>query len=177
MDDRCYDAIIVLGMALDASNNLNTLARQRVALAATYHQKYHCPVIVSGGGMSNISEAKCMFHALQNLNVEAQYVFLEEESLDTLGNAYFTKKLFLEKNDWYKLVVVTSQFHIARTRKIFHHVLGKAFSITFIGAKDCVSQHEKQRLYAMEKLFLDKLQLSEDFTQLPKRSDYRRTIN
>lgn len=175
--DGNYDAIIVLGMALDACNRLNTLAQERVALGAMCYKKHRCPIIVSGGGMSDISEAQCMFYALQNLNVNPQHILLEEESLDTLGNAYFTKKLFLEKNNWFHIMVVTSQFHIARTRKIFQHVLGKAFSIAFIGAKDCVLQHEKQRLYAMEKLFLDNMQLSEVFTQLPKRSDYKRIIN
>ncbi|BBM85053.1 YdcF family protein [Candidatus Uabimicrobium amorphum] len=168
-----HDALVVLGMVLDSSGKLNTLAQARVKLAATCYKKYNCPIVLSGGGMGEISEARCMLQALLDLQVPAQHIFLEEESLDTLGNAYFTKKQFLEKNNWFRIMVITSEFHVARTRKIFCGVLGKAFSITFLGAEDCISQQQKQQLYAMEKLFLEKLQLSDNFTTPPKRSDYK----
>ena len=56
---------------------------------------------------------------------------LEEESRDTVGNAYFTMKRWLEPNEWTSIRVVTSDFHIPRTAWVFQKVLGLGYDLAF----------------------------------------------
>ena len=59
---------------------------------------------------------------------------LEEESRDTVGNAYFTMKRWLEPNDWTSIRVVTSDFHIPRASWVFQKILGLGYDVAFSAA-------------------------------------------
>ena len=54
--------------------------------------------------------------------VAAARVFAETCSLDTIGNAYFSRVIHVDPAKWRKLLVVTSEFHMARTRAIFEWI-------------------------------------------------------
>ena len=49
---------------------------------------------------------------------------VEATSYDTIGNAYFAKLLHVDPAGWRRLVVITSEFHMPRTRAIFEWVFG-----------------------------------------------------
>ena len=49
---------------------------------------------------------------------------VEATSYDTIGNAYFTKLLHVDPAGWRRLAVITSEFHMPRTRAIFEWVFG-----------------------------------------------------
>jgi uncharacterized SAM-binding protein YcdF (DUF218 family) len=51
-------------------------------------------------------------------------VQVEASSYDTIGNAYLTKLLHVDPAGWRRLAVVTSEFHMARSRAIFEWIFG-----------------------------------------------------
>ncbi len=51
-------------------------------------------------------------------------VQVEASSYDTIGNAYLTKLLHVDPVGWRRLAVVTSDFHMPRSRAIFEWVFG-----------------------------------------------------
>lgn len=56
--------------------------------------------------------------------VAADRIQVEATSYDTIGNAYFAKILHVDPPRWRKLIVITSEFHMPRSRAIFDWVFG-----------------------------------------------------
>jgi uncharacterized SAM-binding protein YcdF (DUF218 family) len=81
-----------------------------------------------------VTEADAMAaHALaRGLPREASFV--EDESRDTIGNAFFTWRRWLRPNDWRSIRVVTTDYHIPRAAWIFRKVLGPSYDIAFSAA-------------------------------------------
>ena len=65
------------------------------------------------------------------LGLPAEALHVEEQSRDTIGNAYFVLRDYLEPNDWTSVRVVTSDFHIQRTAWVFQKVLGLGYDVSF----------------------------------------------
>ncbi|HYP07631.1 MAG TPA: YdcF family protein [Bryobacteraceae bacterium] len=56
--------------------------------------------------------------------VPPERIQVEASSYDTIGNAYFAKLLHVDPAGWRDLVVITSEFHMPRSRAIFEWVFG-----------------------------------------------------
>ena len=56
--------------------------------------------------------------------IDARKVLVETCSYDTIGNAYFSKVIHVDPMNFRNLLVITSSFHIERTRTIFEWVFG-----------------------------------------------------
>ena len=132
------DAIIVLGRGVDADGVLPRLAKQRVQRAAELFAWDTSPRIIFSGRCSlmtdtipSITEARAMAEYAVTLGLPRGALLVEEESRDTIGNAYFVQRHFLEPNDWTSIRVVTSDFHIQRTAWIFQRVLGLGYDVSF----------------------------------------------
>ena len=132
------DAIVVLGSAVNDDGSLPLHARQRAARAAMLHAAGVAPRIIFSGRCSltapeprPISEAAAMAAFAESLGAPRDVMLLEEESRDTIGNAYFVGRRFLEPNGWSSIRVVTSDFHVPRTTWVFQKVLGSAFDVSF----------------------------------------------
>jgi uncharacterized SAM-binding protein YcdF (DUF218 family) len=132
------DALVVLGRGLDADGSLPELARQRVARAVELFAWETAPRIIFSGrcslmalGEPPVTEAHAMAEHAVSLGIPREVVMLEEESRDTIGNAYFVLRRFLEPNDWNSIRVVTSDFHIQRSAWVFQKVLGLGYDVSF----------------------------------------------
>ena len=68
----------------------------------------------------------------QALGVAKKDILLEERSLSTIGNFYFTKQLYLVTSRLYNLLVITCQNHLPKAEYIAKKVLGPKFSCTFL---------------------------------------------
>jgi hypothetical protein len=56
--------------------------------------------------------------------VPANRIQVEALSHDTIGNAYFSKLLHVDPPGWRRVLVITSEFHMQRSRAIFEWVYG-----------------------------------------------------
>lgn len=132
------DALVVLGRGVDADGALPLLAKQRVERAAELFAWGVAPRMIFSGRCSLMTEAhpprteaSAMADYALSLGIPKRAVILEEESRDTIGNAYFVLRRFLEPNDWMSIRVVTSDFHIQRTAWVFQKVLGLGYDVAF----------------------------------------------
>lgn len=79
------------------------------------------------------------------------FILFENKSFDTLGNAWFAKKECLEPHQITRCYIITSDFHIERSKLIFKWVLGDKYKLDTISIPTHFtgkSQREK-----LEKIF------------------------
>jgi hypothetical protein len=81
-----------------------------------------------------VTEAAGMARAAIALGLPESAVLLEENSRDTLGNAYFVRHAFLDPNGWRAIRVITSDFHLSRAAWVFRKVLGTRYDFSFTSA-------------------------------------------
>lgn len=134
------DALVVLGGGVAPDGSLPPVPRTRVRRAAELFQQGIAPRIIMSGrhGLHceppPVTEAAAMAAFAEELGVPAAAILLEEESRDTLGNAYFTREQFLAPNGWRFIRVVTSDFHLSRAAWVFRKMLGSRYDLSFASA-------------------------------------------
>ncbi|CAN5850271.1 hypothetical protein BH23GEM6_BH23GEM6_27460 [soil metagenome] len=139
------DAIIVLGGGVGQEGELPPVSRTRVRRAVELFEQGVAPRLILSGrcGLSDvdppITEAAAMAAYAWNLGVPSPAILLEEESRDTLGNAFFTRERHLVPNGWRTVRVVTSDFHLSRAAWVFRKVLGNAYDFSFASAASGLS--------------------------------------
>lgn len=69
-----------------------------------------------------IDEATASASYLTDHGIDEKRVLRETWSLDTIGNAVFTRLMHAEPRQWKRMLVVTSAFHMPRTRAVFDWV-------------------------------------------------------
>ena len=123
------DAIVVLGGGIAPSQsgfsfpNLNAAADRIYQAARIYKIRNEMPIVLSGGSNSvvfNESEASAMSKFIQDLGVPISALILEESSLTTADNAFFTSRL-LKRQSFNHIILVTSALHMERAKLAFEH--------------------------------------------------------
>ncbi len=69
------------------------------------------------------------------INFEKIQIILEENSLDTIGNAYSSEQIVTERN-WSNLTVITSHGHLERSMYIFDKFFTEKVKIAYVAAED-----------------------------------------
>lgn len=145
------DTIIVLGYS---TNIDDPVFRARVDKAVKLYEQGEAPQIIMSGCCSMklskqplVTEAACMRDYAVEKGVPASAILLEEESVDTLGNFYFSKLKFLEPCSWYHVGIVSTPWHVWRSRWLAEQILGPDYSVTFYASEDPVGwdAHEVKR--------------------------------
>ena len=68
-----------------------------------------------------------MGRELESLGVEPSDIYLEGYSDDTLGNAFFARVMHADaRSSWRRILVITSEFQMERTKAIYDWVFGLA---------------------------------------------------
>ena len=128
-----YDAILIPGGGLLAGGGLPpwTVSRLELAVArwsgelliplsaATTHRPL--PLDVDGRAIFESLQAA---RYLRAQGVPPTAIAIESSSYDTIGNAWFSRVLHADPLGLARLLVVTSEFHMARTEACFRWVYG-----------------------------------------------------
>ena len=127
------DAVLVLGGGVRPGGELPpwVVARFDRALALRGDSPIVClsagtvhrPPPLNGEGFPWLESVAGAAHLLAR-GVPANCIQVEAISYDTIGNAYFAKLLHVDPAGWRRLLVVTSEFHMPRSKAIFEWVFG-----------------------------------------------------
>ena len=135
--------IIVLGHLMDKNGLINDETSRRVARAAQISEEIMPRAIILCGWAyrsdSNITIADAMKNRLKLIQPNSHTPILTQSlSRDTVGDAFFSRVLLADicKAKQPDIIVVTSEYHVERTRCIFDFIFhGYAKSIDVQGCK------------------------------------------
>ncbi len=125
---------VVLGSGLQSDGSATPVTELRARRAATFLRKHPMTLILSGSrspldhGEHGKTEASVMAEIVRAQGIETP-LLLEDQSFDTLGNAIFTSRRYLQSQEPGTLYIITSPFHMERAKYVFGHVLGHRWRI------------------------------------------------
>jgi hypothetical protein len=142
--------IVVLGGGIkdDGSPSPETLLRSQAA-AALALKLPTSKIILSGKGPSGVwrpkTEAQVMSALLADQGIDKSRLLLEDESVDTAGNAVLVSAKFLTGMQPADLYLVTSPFHMNRALLVFRKTLNPGWTIKAHSALPAPNDRERAR--------------------------------
>ena len=151
------DCLLVLAGGVDEAGAVhNTVARRLDAAAELCRRALaegrELAVICNGGGTSHkpryrdhqgfaVPEAELMAQELKQRGVPSSWLYLEALSDDTLCNAYAARCLHCEWRPWRRLLLITSDFQLARAEAVYKWVFSlppvrEAYTLVPCGVPD-----------------------------------------
>lgn len=144
-------AVIIPGGGLTEKGTLPAWVKARFELALQSAGDTSVFILLSGGTVYKpppldprgypLFESRVGARYLSARGIEKDRILTEISSYDTIGNAYFARMIHTQPANLEKLLVVTSHFHLARTREIFNWIYSLTprpvdFQLHFEGAPD-----------------------------------------
>lgn len=128
-----YDAILIPGGGVRDKGELPPWVKCRLDHAIEIHQTeyiivlsagtvYKAPPLDENGFPIFESIAAAKYLVKHGINPEA--ILCETSSYDTVGNAYFSRVIHVEPRGFRRLHLITSAFHMPRTKAIFEWLYG-----------------------------------------------------
>jgi hypothetical protein len=128
--------IFVLAGGHNDNGKCNSFVKQRLDLAIEIYNKYKnkCKIICMGGGTYHkppilnklnyvIHESTtCAYYLCKN-NVKEDDIYREWGSYDTIANGFFAFTNFILPLKIKNMVLITSQFHMKRSKEIFNYFI------------------------------------------------------
>lgn len=168
----------VAPLAYDNRGNLpgrESIRRTDLALKI-YKEGYAKKITLSGKHSALISykysHAQVQKNYLLSQGVPLEDIVMEELSCDTVGQAFFIKREILIPKNWKSILVVTSDYHMPRTKEIFNHIIGLDYKIAYIEASTPKSLSslslsikkvkEKRSLATFQRMFVERTNPGDD---------------
>ncbi len=166
-----YDAIVLIGGGLKKNGAFPLWVKRRIAktlelfngkeyiIATSRATSHKAPPLKKGFPVDeSIAAAKYLIRK----EVPANKILAETVSLDTIGNAYFARVIHTEPRGLKRLCVITSEFHMPRTKAIFDWVFGlkplHKYKINYVEVSDKGIDAELMKVrYARERQSLKKV--------------------
>jgi uncharacterized SAM-binding protein YcdF (DUF218 family) len=157
-----YDAVIVLTHLLIPPGVPGAECINRAEKGIELYQSGEAKsIVLSGGGLRakkefNRSEASAVYEYARKQGVE--HAWLENASMDTAQSLVFTLRDIVIPQDWQKLLVVTSDYHIARSQVIGQMVFGGNYELQYIGVPSDqyngrTMQMERSKILSLQRSF------------------------
>lgn len=160
-----HEAIFVLAGGLNEENRNHQWVTRRLDLAVELYQTRNVPIICLGGGTYHkpsplnkdgfvMHESTVCVQYLINQGIPATSLMREWSSYDTIANAWFALMNYVIPFNYGKIIVITSDFHMERTREIFEWIWKiaglsplniKFLEVDSIGLDDDIIQARKIR--------------------------------
>jgi len=146
MTDRNYDSIVVLSNRINLDGTLQEDVRARMDKAIQIYNLGDVETLTASGNhdpkdkdaICNHAEAMRRYAITQGVLPEK--ILKEDTSLETVGQAYFTKVNLALPRNWEKLVVVSSDYHLPRVIRIFDLIFGPQFLMLYANSQTALSQ-------------------------------------
>ena len=80
----------------------------------------HLPQLLAADGLPIWESTACAAYLIEHdPTIDPRNIYVETTSYDTIGNAFYTRTTHTDLNGWRRLLVITNEFHMERTRAIF----------------------------------------------------------
>jgi len=127
---------IVLGHLMSVEGVLSSESRIRADEAARLMTEGLLNKIVVTGGAYRKDTSLTISEAVANYLIEEHRIpisriLIDSNSLDTVGDAFFLRKNIFMKMPKAVLHIITSDYHLFRTKRIFRFVFGKSCKMYF----------------------------------------------
>jgi uncharacterized SAM-binding protein YcdF (DUF218 family) len=118
-----FDAIVVLGTAVDMDGNPSPGLQARVAEGVREYERGVAPrLILSGGPEPNhFVEAKVMARTAEAEGIPESAIVQETRSKDTIQNGCYSMEI-MEGHGWHSAEVISSASHLPRAGLIFNQL-------------------------------------------------------
>lgn len=142
-----FDAIIVLGggppiterlpmpfveARCDAARRLFEASSAQPKVLCVSAGTAHARQVIRDDGLP-VWESTAAAAYLIDSGVPEMALVVETTSYDTIGNAFFTRTSHTDIADWRRLCIITSDFHVSRSKAIFEWVFaGAHYELTFV---------------------------------------------
>ena len=138
-----YDAILIPGGGVRDKGELPPWVKSRLDHAIKIRSTEYI-IVLSAGTVYKappldenafpIFESIAAAKYLVNYGVNPATILCETSSYDTIGNAYFSRVIHVEPRGFRKLHIITSAFHMPRTKAVFEWLYGlddQGYQLTF----------------------------------------------
>jgi uncharacterized SAM-binding protein YcdF (DUF218 family) len=153
--------IVVLGGGIDLQGNIPSYVYSRLGEAIKLQHELNCKILVSGEYSflydkvkPPFTEASKMQGYLLEKGVSVDKIIKEEQSKDTIGNAYYSKKYVFLPQKEKKAIIITSDFQVERANYIFSKIFGPEYDFKIVGIKSELPEGEKTAIWQRQKELL-----------------------
>lgn len=162
LSEEPYDVILVMGGGRPKNpqtppvwvqNRLDAAARiynhqyreadRKPAILAVNGLSSHVVCPLNDKGLPVRHSGAAAQYLVRKRGIEAENIFMETTSYDTIGGAFFSRVQFTEIRGWRRLLVVTCDWHVSRVKAVFDWIFSathasstRPYNITYLGLKD-----------------------------------------
>lgn len=146
-----FDAAVILAHgSCDVAGNHDEETRQRIMRGVELFREGRVLSLVMSGNRWFVNRnpglrplAHAMLDTAVDLGVDPDYIHTEDQSLDTISNAYCTKKNVFEPLGMTSAALVTSPSHSPRATDNFRFVWGSGYNVTPFEAAEAARKAQK----------------------------------
>ena len=128
--ERCKAASEIYHKTKSSSSKNNDLHQQKTKILTLSAGTAHLPQALSSDGLPIWESTASAAYLIHELNVNPKDVYAETTSYDTISNAFFARLNFCDLVSWKKLLIITNEFHMDRTKLIFDWIFHAPLSST-----------------------------------------------
>ena len=178
--NKKYDVIYILAGGFNKNGIINDWVKRRLDYFINLYNNnknkieyvvclgggtYHKPPILNENNYV-VHESTGLVKYLLDNNIPKNIIMKEWFSYDTIANGYFSYVNFTKMRNWKNILVITSDFHLERSKLIFSWIYSLEnikFNLDFIGVSDlglnndiisCRKIREKKSIENLKKVIL-----------------------